>query len=58
LYQFGPKKAKHYFCLNCGVHTFGETTRQPGCHIVNLGCIEGVDTIAWETISFYGKALL
>jgi hypothetical protein len=58
LHQFGPKKAKHYFCRNCGVHTVGETTRRPGRHSVNLGCIEGVDTFALETISFDGKALL
>ncbi|WP_420213825.1 GFA family protein [Janthinobacterium fluminis] len=62
LYQFAPppppKKAKHYFCRNCGVHRFGETTRRPGCHIVNLGCIEGVDAFALETISFDGKVLL
>ena len=56
-YQFGPKKAKHYFCKNCGIHTFTETTKRPGCHIVNLGCIEEIDTYSLETTVFDGKTL-
>jgi len=58
LYQFGATQAKHYFCRNCGIHTFSETTRRPGCHIVNLGCVEGVDTFSLETMVFDGKNLL
>lgn len=58
LYQFGTKKAKHYFCQNCGIPVFTEATRWPGCHIVNLGCVEGVDTFSIETVVFDGKTLL
>src|ERR1700735_3315503 len=58
MYQFGPKRAKHYFCRNCGNHTFAETTRQPGSRIVNLGCVTGVDSAAPETVLFDGKTLL
>ncbi len=57
-YQFGKEQAKHYFCRNCGIHTFSETTRRPGQYIVNLGCVEGVDTFALETTVFDGKSLL
>jgi hypothetical protein len=57
-YQFGKKQAKHYFCKTCGIHTFSETTRRPGQYIVNLGCVEGVDTFALETTMFDGKHLL
>ena len=57
-YQFGKKQAKHYFCKTCGIHTFSETARRPGQHIVNLGCVEGVDTFALETTVFDGKNLL
>ncbi len=57
-YQFGRKQAKHYFCRNCGISTFSETTRRPGQYIVNLGCVEGVDTFALETTVFDGKNLL
>ncbi len=57
-YQFGKMQAKHYFCYNCGISTFSETTRRPGQYIVNLGCVEGIDTFALETTVFDGKHLL
>jgi hypothetical protein len=58
LYQFGAKTAKHYFCKNCGIYTFHETSRKPGHFRVNLGCVDGVDTFALETAVFDGKHLL
>lgn len=58
LYQWGKKQAKHYFCKSCGIPTFSETTRRPGQYIVNLGCVDGVDTFALETTVFDGKNLL
>jgi hypothetical protein len=57
-YQFDRKQAKHYFCKNCGIHVFSETTRRPGQYIVNLGCVDGVDTFALETTVFDGRNLL
>ncbi len=57
-YQWGKMQAKHYFCKHCGISTFSETTRRPGQYIVNLGCVEGVDTFALETVIFDGKHLL
>lgn len=57
-YQFGRMQAKHYFCKSCGVSTFSEAARWPGQYIVNLGCVEGVDTFALETKVFDGKHLL
>jgi hypothetical protein len=51
-------QAKHYFCKHCGISTFSETARRPGQYIVNLGCVEGVDTFALETTVFDGKHLL
>lgn len=56
-YQFGPKLAKHYFCRNCGIQLFSETTRWPGKYGVNLNCVEGVDVQSLETIPFDGKNL-
>ena len=58
IYQFGKKLAKHYFCKHCGISTFSEAPRWPGQYIVNLGCVEGVDTFALETVVFDGKHLL
>lgn len=57
-YQFGKMQAKHYFCKHCGISTFSETTRWPGKYVVNLGCVEGVDTFALEQTVFDGKHLL
>lgn len=57
-YQFGKEQAQHYFCKTCGIHTFSETTRRPGQYILNLGCVDGVDTFALETMVFDGKNLL
>ncbi|MES9956031.1 MAG: GFA family protein [Sedimenticola sp.] len=58
LYQFGAKTAKHHFCRQCGIYTFHETARFPGHYRVNLGCIEGIDTLALEADLFDGKHLL
>ncbi len=57
-YQFGPMQAKHHFCRHCGNSTFSETPRRPGLYMVNLGCVEGVDTFALETTVFDGLHLL
>ncbi len=55
LYQFGNKIAKHYFCKKCGIYTHNEMLRMPGHMRVNLGCIEGLDTSAFEISVFDGK---
>ena len=57
-YQWGKETAKHHFCRNCGVATFSEAEKWPGHYIVNLGCVDGVDTFALETTVFDGKNLL
>ncbi len=58
LYQFGSRVAKHYFCRRCGIYTHNEMARKPGHCRVNLGCIEGLDTSAFEIAVFDGKNLL
>ncbi len=57
-YQFGRRQAKHHFCRHCGVSTYSETERWPGQYIVNLGCVDRVDTFALETRVFDGRHLL
>ena len=57
VYQFGDRKAKHYFCKNCGIYPFHETMRFPGQCRVNLGCVDGVDTFALAVKVFDGAAL-
>ena len=58
LYQFGARTAKHYFCKHCGIYTFHETVRFPGHYRINLGCLDGVDTLALPVEIFDGKHLL
>ncbi len=58
LYQFGAKTAQHYFCRRCGIYTFHETARFPGHFRVNLGCLDGIDTLALPFEVFDGAHLL
>lgn len=58
LYQFGIKTAKHYFCKQCGIYPFHETARKIGHLRANIGCIEGVDSLALDADVFDGKNLL
>jgi len=56
-YQFGSAVAKHYFCRTCGIYPFHQTLRMPGHYRVNLGCVDGVDSLALPSQVFDGKAL-
>jgi len=58
LYQFGIKTAKHYFCKRCGIYPFHETARVPGKYRVNLGCIDGIDSVNLPFEIFDGRHLL
>ena len=55
-YQFGAETVTHYFCRNCGIYPFHESSRKPG-YRVNLGCVGGLDTFAFDTDLFDGKSL-
>ena len=57
-YQWGKHIAKHYFCRQCGIYTFHESSRQPGYLRVNLGCIEDLDVWSLPRIIFNGRDLL
>ena len=52
IYQFGSKVAKHFFCNKCGIYTFHETLRLPGHFRVNLGCVDGVNSLDLPTQTF------
>ena len=58
LYEFGIKTAKHYFCKQCGIYPFHQSSRKIGHYRVNLGCIEGVDVFSLGVDVFDGKNLL
>lgn len=56
-YEFGTGVAHHYFCANCGIYPFHETMRKPGHYRVNLGCVDGIDSLALPFDVFDGDAL-
>ena len=40
VYQFGTKKAKHYFCTTCGIHPFSNPRAAPEMYAVNIRCLD------------------
>ena len=43
LYQFGTHDAQHYFCSQCGIHTFYRLKKLPDKFGINSGCLDEVD---------------
>ena len=55
-YQFETHTAKHHFCNQCGIYTFHQTRRKPGHYRVNLGCVDGLDTLTLPVVIADGAA--
>ena len=57
-YQFGHKRAHHYFCGACGVRPFGRGTMGDGAEtvMINLRCVEGVDAETLEVHWYDGAS--
>ena len=56
-YVFGSGVAQHHFCRQCGIYPFHQTLRKPGHYRVNLGCVDGVDSLALPVEVFDGASL-
>jgi hypothetical protein len=56
-YQFGTHIAKHHFCRKCGIYPFHQTVRKPGHYRINIGCIDGVDSLSLPFDVFDGASL-
>lgn len=56
-YTFGSQVAKHHFCSKCGIYPLHQTLRQPGHFRINVGCIDGVDTLSLPVDVFDGASL-
>ncbi len=56
-YEFGSGIAKHHFCKKCGIYTFHQTLRKVGHYRVNIGCLDGVDSINLPYEVFDGASL-
>ncbi len=44
-YKFASQVAEHHFCKICGVYPFHHTLRKKGHYRVNLGCVNGINTL-------------
>jgi len=56
-YQFGSRVAKHHFCKKCGIYPFHQTARRIDHFRINIGCIDGVDSLALPFDVFDGVSL-
>jgi len=56
-YQFGTDVARHHFCNKCGIYTFHETMRIPGHYRVNIGCIDGLQSLELPVETFDGASI-
>jgi len=58
VYLWGDKDVNHYFCSNCGVYPFHDSTYAPGKFRINLCCVDEIDTTNLKITHFDGKNLL
>ncbi len=47
LYQWNTRRAKHYFCKNCGIYVFHRKRAAPDHFGVNVLCLEGFDIASY-----------
>jgi hypothetical protein len=50
LYQFNTRKAQHYFCSTCGIHTYHRRRSNPNELSINVACLEGVSPFDFDDI--------
>ena len=57
LYRFGTEQASHWFCTNCGIHTFGRPRMDPSRYTVNVRCLDEFERIVADSSEskFNGK---
>ena len=58
LYQWNTKIAEHYFCRTCGIYTHHGRRSDPTQFGINLGCVDGVDPLSFESIEVLDGASL
>jgi len=58
LYRWNEKVLSNYFCRACGIFTYiGDGENAADGFRVNLGCVEGLDTLALDIRIIDGRAL-
>ena len=43
LYQFGTRRARHWFCRYCGLHPFSSPPLDEVCYDINVRCLDNYD---------------
>lgn len=54
-YTFNTGRAKHHFCVTCGVAPFYVARSHPDSLDVNVRCVEGVDLSRLTIVPFDGR---
>jgi hypothetical protein len=49
LYQWNTRRAKHYFCSNCGIYVFHRKRAAPDHFGINVFCLENFDVTSVPT---------
>jgi hypothetical protein len=58
VYRWNEKVLSNYFCGRCGIFTYiGDGENAKDGYRVNLGCIEGLDTLALDMRIIDGKSV-
>ena len=52
-YNFHTKKAKHFFCRVCGIHTHHLMRVDPTQYAVNLACIEDIIIEEFSEVKYW-----
>lgn len=51
--------SKHYFCRNCGINCFTRITQPFDRSVaINVGCLQGIDSLALQPTLFNGAQKL
>ena len=54
-YTFGTHTAKHYFCRQCGIHSYYVPRSHPDRVDVNVRCLDGVEPSDFRFFEFDGQ---
>jgi hypothetical protein len=58
MYLWNEKVLSNYFCKTCGIFTYiGDGENAKDGYRVNLGCVEGLDTLALDIRIIDGKSV-
>jgi len=57
-YKFNTQVGTHYFCGNCGIHTFHNPRSAPDIWSVNVRCIQEIDPNSLQPKQVHGSKLV